>query len=175
MIWLIHTWHDSCKGDIIRYFNVWHLSMLTCDMTPGYVTWLIDMSHDSLIRDVTHWYVTWLVGSWHDLIIPRMEEIGHKKITTAKISYTFSRSPHTFQGSPQNFQRVFTRVNGSPRNLFELTGNPFDLEMQIFDVWSPPWVVWRDVFIRDVTCWYVIWRIHVWRDEIHAWRDFLAC
>jgi len=35
-------------------------------MTHRYVTWLVEMSHDSFICDMTRWYVTWRVDMWRD-------------------------------------------------------------------------------------------------------------
>jgi len=46
-------------------------------------------------------------------------------------------------GSPQKIQHFFTGVNGSPRHSKEWTGKLSSLEMQIFEVWSPPRAVKR--------------------------------
>jgi len=64
------------------------------------------------------------------------EEIGHKIITTAKISSIFNGSPRNFQTSFhrtfQNFKQFFTEVKGSPCHSKEWTGKLFNLEMQTF-------------------------------------------
>ena len=59
-----------------------------------------------------------------------------KSLRLPKFRTSFHGSPYTFQtsshGSPQNFNQVFTGVNKSPRQTLELTGIPFDLEIQIW-------------------------------------------
>jgi len=70
---LIHTWHGvlvslKCR-DFVRYamthayvswFNTWN-SALGSHLGFSYVTWLIQMCHDSFICVMTS-YVTWFVG-----------------------------------------------------------------------------------------------------------------
>ena len=58
-----------------------------------------------------------------------------------KFPTIFDGSPRNFQisfyGSPQNLIQIFTEVNGSPRHSKEWKLS--NLEIQIFQVWSPPW------------------------------------
>jgi len=74
---------------------------------------------------------------------PRTEEIGLQIITTAKISNKFSReSPYTsnmFSRESPKFQTGFHVSKRSPRHSKDLPENRVDLEIQIFEVWSPLW------------------------------------
>jgi len=62
-------------------------------------------------------------------------------------------SPRNFQtsfhGSPKHFKQFFSEVNGSPRHSKEWPGNPSNLEIQIFCVWSPPWADYQKIYIQD--------------------------
>ena len=43
------------------------------------------------------------------------------------------------------FALTVLHTNGGPRHLKEWPGKPANLDMQIFEVWSPPWVAWLRV------------------------------
>jgi len=98
-------------------------------------------------------FYTWtrhVLYTW--LSIPWTEETGLKK--SGKFSSrnlrlrNFPTSCHgrpriyqiCFLGSPQNFHEVFTWVNGVPVNQKSGRETRPNLEIQIFHVWSPPWV-----------------------------------
>jgi len=70
-----------------------------------------------------------------------------KSLQLPKFRKKLHGSPRIFQtsfhGRPQNFKQVFIGVNGSPHHTLEVTGIPFHLEIQIFEVWSP-----REQYIR---------------------------
>jgi len=73
------------------------------------------------------------------------EEIGLKIITTAKISNKLSQeSPYisnTFSWESPKFLMGFRVSKRSPCHSKECPGKLDNLEIQIFQVWSPPWVV----------------------------------
>ena len=73
--------------------------------------------------------------------------------TTAKLFNTFSRkSSHTsktFSRDSQKFQTIFQLSKRSPRHIKVLLGKPIDLLIQMFEVCSPPWVVW--LYIHMIT------------------------
>ena len=78
------------------------------------------------------------------LAIPRTEEIGLETITTGKISNNFSQeSPYIsnkFSRESLKFQTSFHVSKRSPCHSKDLSGKLIDLEIQIFEVSSPPWL-----------------------------------
>jgi len=62
---------DMTHGFVTWLIDMWHYSLI-CDMSHGYVAWLIDMWHDSLICAMTHWHVPWLIDMCHDSFICAM-------------------------------------------------------------------------------------------------------
>jgi len=76
--------------------------------------------------------------------VPRTEEIGRITITTAKNLNNFSHSNYIstmLSRESPNFQTSFHVSKWSPRHSKDLLRNRLDLEIHIFQVWSPPWAV----------------------------------
>ena len=83
----------------------------------------------------------WQIHSLPSRVIPQTEEIGLQIIATAKISNKFSReSPYisnTISQESPNFHTSFYVCKRSPRHSKNLSGKLIDLEIEIFEVWSP--------------------------------------
>ena len=124
-----HAWHDSsiCATSLAYYM---------CDMTPLLIwaTWLLrsHVQHDSFIR------ATWLM--YH-----RREDRTPNNYDCQDFQYVFTGVPvhikHMFTGVP-NISDKFHDSKQSPRHPQDLWGKLTDLEIQIFSVWCPFWVLW---------------------------------
>ena len=78
-------------------------------------------------------------------------------VTTAKISYKFSReSPYIsnkFSRKSTRFQTSFHGSQRSPRHSKDLSGKLIDLEIQTFQVWSSRWAAYRETYNTVPECW----------------------
>ena len=128
-IWRSHVTHNSkrskrCDEKCKRYHSLIPqlMSVLLCQKLNPFIT-------GSFVPKAPFINGFIFVG-------PQTEEIGLKIITTAKISNEFSReSPYisnTFSRQSPNLQTNFHVSKRSPRHSKDLTGNPYDLEIQIF-------------------------------------------
>ena len=122
------TWHATHQQGLTHCITIRH-DILYSYATCGVATRGARLS--SPFHITRHTFHRWRRSDW--------------RITTAEISTSFHRSPRNFQtsfhGSPKNFKQFVTGVIGSPRHSKEWAEKPANLEIQIFSVWSPPWVV----------------------------------
>jgi len=182
--WLVthsYTHHRDILPHLPNRSNViWHDSFIH-DMTHGSV--IYDMTHDSVIYDATHDSFIYLSQRYFffcctcpcDHMLPQMEEIKLKIITTAKISdkiftgvpihiqHVFMGVPNTFSWESPTFQPRFQSSKRSSRYSKDLSGKMTDLEILIFELWAPPLeaVCVLNVFehigkyIRSLSCVYI--------------------
>jgi len=203
----LHVRHDSTPWQ--PWLNsTWDMTQIHVrhDSTPR-ETWLNSMwdtiqlhdSHDSTPRHTCH-TCEYRVAKTHRTPYlyrsffakePYKQLVSNhfKMITTDKMSNKFSsrESPYisnTFSRESLKFQTSFHVSKRSPRHSKDLSGNLIDLEIQIFTVWSPPWVerliirtcvmthsyVCHDSFVR------VSWLIHVGdMTPSYVWHDSFIC
>jgi len=89
---------------------------------------------------------------------PQTEEIGLEIITTTKISTNF-------RGSPRNFETDF---HGRKWESPDYTVKPYNLEILIFEVWSPPWAMYLCIYMYIHTCIYIYIHIYIYT-HIHVY------
>jgi len=116
--WSQSSWHLYCKSSAYKRFK--HAVFLWIFMHEIYVIGSLKCTTDT-------------------------GEIGLKITSTAKISNNFSWEspyiPNTFSRESSNCHTSFHGCKRSPHHPKDLTIKSLDLEIQIFSVWSPPWVV----------------------------------
>ena len=116
---------------------------MTWDMTLLYNAW-----HDSLICDTTHWYVTCLIDMWH-----------YSYRWSLMIKSTWVRdikSCHPWM----NGTWLIHMWHGS--YILDVSRFCRPLSITHIYVWCN---VGDDLYICDLTHWYVTWLIDMWRDS----------
>jgi len=137
-----HAWHDSLKSQSYMWND---FGVYESGDSFTHVNWLIHMC------DMTHWH------AWHDSLKSQYHERTKSDLNQSrlpKIRTGFHGSSRTYQtrflGSPQDSHFRFLGRKRSPRHFQKNTDFCSDLEIQIFSVWSPPWLN-----ICDMRCvWY---------------------
>jgi len=137
---------------------MFHVTSEEVALHTAYVS-VHDASVSALCRDTLH---------------PQTEEIGLQIITTAKISNKFSReSPYIsipFSRESPKFQTGFHGSRVKSPSLKRWTGKPSNLEIQIFWVWSPPWVICMCLCIMQRymhSAQTLLWHSVLCRDTLH--------
>jgi len=162
----------TCEWVVAHVNELWYMWMShgTCECVMVHVdeSWHVWMSHGTY-----EWVMTHVNASWHMWVtnIPRTDEMelfinnydyqNNQQVFTAVPVYT---SNTCLRESPK-FQTSFQLSQRSPRHSKDLSGKLVDLEIQIFEVWSPLWVE-CDTGRRDS----IPYTICIWDFRIYCMR-----